>query len=124
MRLLTQCGRSVRFELYRVSDSVNWRAFACSRLDEVLVNEADALYDRFRHLGVFDRAQVRNIALRHEGRVMALRFSDTQLLSRPVPLARLRHLAEAQGHKLSLRSNFRISPRLFRAVYEEGHARP
>jgi GNAT superfamily N-acetyltransferase len=97
---------------------------ACSRLDEVVVNEADALYDRFRHLGVFDRAQVRNIANHHKGRAMALRFSDTQILSRAVPLTRLRHLAEAQGHKLSLRSIFRISPRLFRAVYEEGHARP
>ncbi|MCX4628512.1 GNAT family N-acetyltransferase [Streptomyces sp. NBC_01443] len=92
----------------------------CSRLDEVLIDEPDALFSQFEHLGVYGRDQVREAA-DSSGRAMALRFSDTELFPVPVTLGRLNLLAQNLGLPLSLISLTKISNALFQAVYEEGH---
>ncbi|MFJ6437237.1 GNAT family N-acetyltransferase [Streptomyces sp. NPDC091416] len=91
-----------------------------SRLDEVLIDEPDALFSQFEHLGVYGRSEVRSAA-DSSGRSMALRFSDTEIFPRPVTLGRLNVLAQSLGLPLSLMSLSKISSALFQAVYEEGH---
>lgn len=92
----------------------------CSRLDEVVVGEPDALFSRFEHLGVYSLAEVRAPAER-TGRAMALRFSDTEIFPAQVTHSRLTALAAKLGLPLSLMSLTKISNALFQAVYEEGH---
>ncbi|MGW5939149.1 GNAT family N-acetyltransferase [Streptomyces celluloflavus] len=95
-------------------------AIGCSRLDEVLIGEPDALFSRFEHLGVYGRAEVR-AAADSSGKVMALRFSDTEIFPVQVTHGRLVALAKGLGLRLSLMSLSKISNALFQSVYEEGH---
>lgn len=95
---------------------------ASSRLDDVIVDTPDALFSRFEHLGVYGPAEVRSAA-DASGRAMALRFSDTEIFSKPVTLRRLDSVAGSLGLRLSLMSLSKISNKLFQAVYEEGHRR-
>ncbi|MFF2790825.1 GNAT family N-acetyltransferase [Streptomyces sp. NPDC058049] len=92
----------------------------CSRLDEVVIGDPDTLFSQFEHLGVYGRPEVRRTAS-DAGRVMALRFSDTELFPVQVTHSRLAALAKGLGLRLSLMSLSRISDALFQAVYEEGH---
>ena len=91
-----------------------------SRLDEVVIDQPDALFERFQHLGVYGREQVRATA-EPSGRAMALRFSDTEIFPEPVGLRRFESLAQGLGLPLSLMSLTKISDQLFQRVYEEGH---
>ncbi|MFJ8228580.1 GNAT family N-acetyltransferase [Streptomyces sp. NPDC094448] len=92
----------------------------CSRLDEVVIGDPDTLFSRFEHLGVYGRAEVRDAA-KPVGKVMALRFSDTEIFPAQVSHARLTALAAALGLKFSVMSLSKIDNALFQAVYEEGH---
>ncbi|MFF9065105.1 GNAT family N-acetyltransferase [Streptomyces sp. NPDC014891] len=92
----------------------------CSRLDEVVVGDPDTLFSRFEHLGVYGRAEVRAKA-EPAGKLMALRFSDTEIFPVQVTHSRLTALAKGLGLPLSLMSLSKISNALFQAVYEEGH---
>jgi GNAT superfamily N-acetyltransferase len=93
-------------------------AIACSRLDESLIGKPAALYQRFKHLGVWRQDQIANSANR--GLAEALRFADTEIFERPVGWKRLQRLAAAQGQTLALRSRQKISADLFAAIYQEG----
>lgn len=92
----------------------------CSRLDEVVIGDPDTLFSRFEHLGVYGRVEVREAA-EPTGKVMALRFSDTEIFPAQVTHARLTALAAALGLKFSVMSLSKIDNALFQAVYEEGH---
>ncbi|WP_409238005.1 GNAT family N-acetyltransferase [Streptomyces sp. PA5.6] len=95
----------------------------CSRLDEVIVDEPDTLFERFEHLGVYGRSDVRSTA-DSSGKAMALRFSDTELFPVHVTHSRLTALAGKLRLPLPLTSLSKISNVLFQAVYEEGHRTP
>ncbi|MFD5205732.1 GNAT family N-acetyltransferase [Streptomyces anulatus] len=92
----------------------------CSRLDEVVIDEPETLFTRFEHLGVYGLPEVRRTA-DGSGKVMALRFSDTEIFPAQVAHARLTTLARGLGLPLSLQQLSKISNALFQAVYEEGH---
>ena len=92
---------------------------ACSRLEEVVCDKPAALYQAFRHLGVWQREQIDRAA--HRDQALALRFADTELFDRQVSLKRLRQLAAEERQGLSLRSPQKISAQLFAATYQEGH---
>jgi predicted GNAT family acetyltransferase len=64
---------------------------AVSHLTEVAVGEYQRLFHRFKPLGVYTLENVRACADRN-GHAMALRFSHTELLERPVPLDDYRRL--------------------------------
>jgi hypothetical protein len=94
-------------------------AVGCSRLDETLTDKPATLFERFRHLGVWQLSQVSRAA--KAGRAQALRFADTEIFSHPVPLRRLRQLAAEHRQTLALRSPQKINANLFAAIYQEGH---
>jgi hypothetical protein len=95
--------------------------FACSRLEQCVTDASEQLYRQFKHLGVYRRKDVREISDKQTGQAMALRFSDTGLFPSPVPYKRLVQLGARYGQKVNVQSVFKISPELFRALYEEGH---
>lgn len=93
----------------------------CSRLDQYVTDNGERLYQQFRHLGVYKRQDVVDACDKKTGQAMALRFSDTGLFPSTVPLKRLVELGARYGQKVNVQSVFKISPDLFRALYEEGH---
>lgn len=91
----------------------------CSRLDEAAIGKPTALFQRFRHLGVWQLDQVTKAA--KSGQAQALRFADTEIFDHQISLRRLRRLAADHGQTPALRSPQKITPALFAAIYQEGH---
>lgn len=91
----------------------------CSDLVDVIDDEPDALYRRFRRLGVYRREQVRKTA-KGRATVRALHVVNTEVFVRPVSLSRLDSLAARNCQKLVLVSASRISPGLFTDIIKEG----
>lgn len=92
---------------------------ACSRLDEVVLGPADILYQRFRHLGVYSRSEVRARAA--GGLVMALRFTDTQRFPHRVDLKKLNAIAKSEGKRgLFTQGPWRVSDSFFEKVFTAG----
>lgn len=92
----------------------------CSRLDDAVRGKPGALFQRFRHLGVWQQDQV--TAAAKNGEALALRFADTEIFPRPIGLKRLRHLASQHCQTVALRSPQKITADLFAAIYQEGHS--
>lgn len=90
----------------------------CSRLDESIVSKPTVLFQRFRHLGVWEQEQIAKAAKR--GQAEALRFCDTEIFRHPIGLKRLQQLARTHGQTLTLRSRMKITAELFSAIYREG----
>jgi GNAT superfamily N-acetyltransferase len=117
-RVVTVPARLLWYASGAGKDSGVGAVIACSRLEEVIAARPAELHQRFRHLGVWRQDQVTGAA--RNGIALALRFADTEIFPRRVPLRRLQKLASQFGRKQSLRSATRISPQLFTAVYQEG----
>jgi hypothetical protein len=92
---------------------------ALSTLAEVLVGKPDVLYRRFSRLGIYDRNQVR-VAADRDGRVMALRFVDTELLHRPIDLEELRALWASTGKDFAVPSPQPVDEEMFAELYSRG----
>ena len=93
---------------------------AVSQLAEVQVDRPLTLYRRFARLGVYTRDDVLKTAA-GEGRVMALRFVDTELLESPVSLTEIRDISESLGKTFTaLPSPQKVSERFFTAIYTKG----
>ena len=92
---------------------------ACSYIDRVDFGDADSCYERYRHLGVFTRQDVRVLA---DGRpVMAFTFSHTELFPHPVPYETVRAiLRDAQGSAPTFQSPFRLTAVSFARLYWQG----
>jgi GNAT superfamily N-acetyltransferase len=90
----------------------------CSHVDDVVVDTPEALYERFRHLGVWQLAQIMEVA--RNGKAQAIRFSSTETFPCPVPRGRLEALGKAHDTAVIPYSPRRIPPELFAAIYQEG----
>lgn len=95
---------------------------AVSLLDEVVIGRADTLFRRFERLGIWTRQQVRERAdAKH--RVMALRFTDTELFERPLYLDELRRLyAGADARFSAPRGPQPATERTFCLIYKQASA--
>lgn len=92
---------------------------ACSQLDGVITASPEELYDRFQHLGVWDKATVINAS--RDGQAQALRFTNTEVFPHAVPRDRFRKLARDHGTSgKAPQGPLRIPPGLFAALYQEG----
>ena len=84
-----------------------------------MTGKPTTLFQRFRHLGVWQLDQVMQAA--KHGQAQALSFADTEIFERRITLKRLRQLAADHGQTLALRSPQKITASLFAAIYQEGH---
>ncbi|MEW5857590.1 MAG: N-acetyltransferase, partial [Cyanobacteriota bacterium] len=92
------------------------RAF--SRLDEVVIGKPEELYRRFRDLGIYERKHIFDTAHKDLNNViMAIRFSDTELLKTPV---KLNQIKEVFGENMTMRTSLYISKENFAKVYALG----
>lgn len=66
---------------------------AYSRLVESARLEPDEAFRRFKHLGIFDRKDLRGVAAK-DGRVHVIRFEDTVILRRPIDRAEMNPMFE------------------------------
>jgi GNAT superfamily N-acetyltransferase len=93
---------------------------ACSRLDEVIIDKPEKLYRQFRHLGVYELNDLMTIAKNEPNKdIMAIKFSDTKIFTKPLTLNRLR---EILVNKTTVQSLFPISTERFAIIYNEGTA--
>lgn len=88
---------------------------ASSHLESVVEGTPQELHTRYRHLGVWELSQVEGAA--KNGRVQALRFTNTELLPHAIPLVRVRAVTSVP------RSPLRITSSVFAQLYNEGRGR-
>lgn len=91
--------------------------------DTVQVGPPKDLFRRFRRLGVYDWKEVQKTASSVTDRLMALEFTDTELLTAPLGWTRLK--ATLKQHNLqnhTFQSPLRISDALFFDLYTAGTA--
>ncbi len=96
---------------------------AVSHLTEVAVDRAERLFYRFRALGVYNAEDVERVADVTTGHAMALRFSSTVRLRRPVPLDRYRELmtGDPKSRSVVLQSIHPLCERMFVQILKEGN---
>ena len=93
---------------------------ACSRLDEVIIDKPEKLYRQFRRLGIYELKDLMTIVKNQPDEdIMAIRFSDTKIFTKPLTLNRLR---EILGNKTTVQSLFKISKEQFGIIYNQGTA--
>ncbi len=95
---------------------------AVSQLAEIVVGRPRTIHQRFARLGVFDVHQVLRAA-GTSGRVMALRFTDTELLEKPIRLTEIHSIAQSEGGRfVAPPSPRQIDEMLFARLYREASA--
>ncbi|XGV94916.1 MAG: GNAT family N-acetyltransferase [Leptolyngbya sp. BL-A-14] len=88
---------------------------ACSHLDEIIIDTPKALFNRFRRLGVYTFSDVLKAANDDlETEIMAIKFSDTEIFSRPIPFKDVQSIL---GKRVTLQSPYKISPKEFQKLY-------
>jgi len=92
---------------------------ACSQIDEILVDYPERLYNRFSRLGIYELSQLIEISKAPDGsrKIMAIKFSNTEIFQNPIHLARVRDILQNQA---PLQSPYKISPRQFSEIYMNG----
>jgi GNAT superfamily N-acetyltransferase len=92
-------------------------ARACSRLEEVVVDEAKTLYRKFRRLSVYEWENIKShtCGSAHEP-IMMLRFADTEYFKSSVDAGQLREL----GVRGTIQSPRSIDAATFRSIYKLG----
>lgn len=126
---IPQLGMSMEHVYYRAAKSgeapparVVWwvsgpsagYAIACSDLVEVIDGSDKELFRRFRRLGVWRWEDVS--AAERDGQLRALRFINTEMFDRTVPL---RLIEKRIGRKLRLAFPIKVSPAIFDAIITE-----
>ncbi len=92
---------------------------ACSRFDEVVIGKPKELYRRFRNLGIYEWENVL-LDVAHnklDNDIMAIRFTDTEPFSNPIPLKKLQ---EVLGKKVTMQGALYISKEDFAKLYTLG----
>lgn len=95
---------------------------AYSTLDEILIDFPKKLYGKFKRLGIYDWKNIyEDLAKKNlENCVMALRFSNTELLQNPIECSELNKIINAHNGKINLLSPSLISAQAFADIYNRG----
>ncbi|MFM7367289.1 MAG: N-acetyltransferase, partial [Sphaerospermopsis kisseleviana] len=91
---------------------------ACSFIDEVVIGKPKELYQRFQRLGVYKLDDIMKISKDKNGDIMAIRFSNTELLKYPIPLQKVQ---EVLDNKTTLPSPLKIENYHFLQLYRLGY---
>jgi hypothetical protein len=89
---------------------------ACSCVDEVVIGKPTELYQRYQRLGVYQLSDVLAISAK-EGKIMAIRFSNTELFDQVIDLKTIRKLL---GKNLTPQSPYKIDNNTFQKMYNLG----
>lgn len=93
---------------------------AVSMLEEVDIGTAKQLYSKYRRLGVYKWKDVLGVAKNDfERQIMALRFSNTYMLDRPLYWRELKAVLQKFGKKTTLQSPLRIAEDIFSMILKE-----
>lgn len=92
---------------------------AVSQVAEVVVGRPKTLYQRYARLGVYNEQQVLDAA-DSKGRVMAIRFVNSEPLEQPVTLEALRRIHDEERLSFSIRSPRLVPERMFCLIYARG----
>lgn len=87
-------GLPARIFWYRSSERKT--IYATSILAKTVAGPADRIWKEFQNFGIFDEQMVRRVAHKKSGRVMAMRFTQTRIFDRPVPLSLLNEVREVR----------------------------
>ena len=91
---------------------------ACSFLDDTFVNDPKLLFRRFRRLGVYRWEDVQSTANNNStGKVMAIKFSDTELFDNPVPWDSVQNILRSHDCMSQLIQPTRIPDAAFEEIY-------
>ncbi|NEP78742.1 MAG: GNAT family N-acetyltransferase [Okeania sp. SIO3C4] len=92
---------------------------ACSRLDEVIVDKPEKLYRQFRNLGVYKLEDLIKITKNKPNEdIMAIRFSDTQILTNTITLKELQDILKKH---ITVQGVFKITPEQFAEIYDKAN---
>jgi hypothetical protein len=89
----------------------------CSLIDEVNIGKPQELYQRFQRYGVYKLADINNINTNKNGNIMAIRFSQTELLRYPI---HLRNIQEILNNKSTFQGILKINKTEFKKLYNLG----
>jgi len=111
--------------LWYVSDDRRYQGSkhirACSFLDDVVVGRPKELFRRFDRLGVYKWKHLIDLAKGDvEQRIMAIRYSDTQLMSNPIPWNTFQLVLQKAGVRTQLQSPQLIPSEVFAKLYKQG----
>jgi predicted transcriptional regulator len=85
----------------------------------VTVGDASAIFRENRRYGVFGKQEV--LAAAKRGQVMAIRFGDTEVFSRPVELRDLRRISRSTGAVVgTIQAPQSVSEEMFEQVHAQG----
>lgn len=94
---------------------------ACSFLDDVVVGRPKELFRRFDQLGVYKWKDLIEIAKENiDTSLMAVRYSDTQLLANPILWDTFQAVLQEAGVRTQLQSPQLIPPQVFAKLYGLG----
>ena len=97
------------------------RIVAVSRLDEVTIDNAKALFKRFQKFGILEWADLYEMCRGEPStEIMALRFSHTFSFREPVSLQAMREILAEDGVGLALQSPLKLPAGTFRKIFERG----
>ncbi len=111
--------------LWYVSDDKRYQGAkhirGCSFLDEVVVGRPKELFRRFDRLGIYTWKNLIELAKgKEDQRIMAIRYSDTQLMLNPIPWDGFQSVLRAAGVRTQLRSPQLIPSKVFAKLYKQG----
>lgn len=95
---------------------------ATSYLDEVHVDRAKDIFQRYRRFGVYEWNDVYNLAGRAIlSDIKALKFSDTEVFKNIIPLERINKVMTKNGRPTNtFPSPVEVSNTIFKEIYEIG----
>jgi hypothetical protein len=94
---------------------------ACSFLDAVVLGSPKELFRRFERLGVYEWKHMTELARWNvDTSIMAIRYSDTQLLPNPIAWRAFQPILREAGVKTQLQSPQLIPPQVFSKIYLQG----
>ncbi|MBF0565667.1 MAG: GNAT family N-acetyltransferase [Nitrospirae bacterium] len=95
---------------------------ACSYLDEVVIDEPKRLFRRFKHLGIYQWKDIRELPKDNsENEIMAFRFSFTEIFSNPVKRPELQEIWQKEsGRNFYILRPIEIPIERFFNIYNRG----
>lgn len=94
---------------------------ACSYVDEVLIGSAKDLFRRFRRLGIYQWADILELAEEPHADIMAFRFSKTELFVKPVSFGEAQGVLERHtGRRSQFQGPLAIPEACFLDFYQRG----